>query len=88
MIINLYKPIGRYAHNLKVVGSNPTPATKIITTYQYLTRHLRVAVRVGKTAVEALWKQADAFGSVAERQPIRVGKKYWNLHLRLLTAHS
>ncbi|MCK4712578.1 MAG: hypothetical protein KAT26_06830, partial [Marinosulfonomonas sp.] len=25
---------------------------------------------------------------VAERQLIKVGKKYWNLHLRLLTAQS
>ena len=29
-------PVARQAHNLKVVGSNPTPATKI-TIYQYVT---------------------------------------------------
>ena len=26
-------PVARQAHNLKVVGSNPTPATKIINEY-------------------------------------------------------
>ena len=29
-------PVARQAHNLKVVGSNPTPATKIIIYYRYL----------------------------------------------------
>ena len=46
------------AHNLKVVGSNPTPATNIniaITTpYASLTR----GFCVGETPVDALWKQA------------------------------
>ena len=88
MIINLYKSIGRYAHNLKVVGSNPTPATKNTPRYQHVTHHLRVAVCVGKTALEALWKQADAFGGVAERQPIWCGEKYWSLYFRLQTAHT
>ena len=29
-------PVARQAHNLKVVGSNPTPATNIIQSYQRL----------------------------------------------------
>ncbi len=29
-------PVARQAHNLKVVGSNPTPATKYIHKYQHL----------------------------------------------------
>ena len=29
-------PVARQAHNLKVVGSNPTPATKFLNIYQIL----------------------------------------------------
>ena len=44
-------------HNLKVVGSNPTPATKNTKQYQDVKRHLRVAFCVAVPAMEALWKQ-------------------------------
>jgi hypothetical protein len=44
-------------HNLKVVGSNPTPATNITDLVQYVTSRLRVAFFVCETIVEALWKQ-------------------------------
>ena len=41
-------PVARQAHNLKVVGSNPTPATKINITYQYVNGHRRAAFCFGE----------------------------------------
>lgn len=39
-------PVARQAHNLKVVGSNPTPATNNLKQYQYLKPRLGGAVRI------------------------------------------
>jgi len=52
-------PVARQAHNLKVVGSNPTPATKYARNsmscglFDSETQHLTITV-------EALWKQEGA----------------------------
>jgi predicted lipoprotein len=53
-----FHEIDTQAHNLKVVGSNPTPATKFTSTVQHVTRHLRVAFCVRVAGVEAGWKRA------------------------------
>ena len=49
------------AHNLKVVGSNPTPPQPNIPFKTILTRHRKVAFCVVLSTLEALWKQAGAF---------------------------
>ena len=62
-------------YNLKVVGSNPTPATNILVQYQTLSA-LRGAFCVLEfLVVEALWKQKAAKFCVA-----------WNLVLAAETA--
>ena len=53
------------AHNLKVVGSNPTPATNYTVLKQKLKGHPRVAFCFSEMAVEALWKQQERNCAVA-----------------------
>src|SRR6056297_2305002 len=42
-------PVARQAHNLKVVGSNPTPATNILRVFKRLSAALRGGVCVSNT---------------------------------------
>ena len=42
-------PVARQAHNLKVVGSNPTPATNFIPVYKRLDAALRGGFCVSNT---------------------------------------
>ena len=49
-------PGARQAHNLKVVGSNPTPATKYSKQYQCTNGHPRVAISICTRRMEADWK--------------------------------
>jgi len=50
------------AHNLKVVGSNPTPATKLIHRLHILTSRLCAVLFPTSAVVEALWKQLERSG--------------------------
>jgi hypothetical protein len=50
-------PVARQAHNLKVTGSNPVPATNIMPLSQWLSGFFCVCVPAGLNAVEAPWKQ-------------------------------
>jgi hypothetical protein len=51
-------PVARQAHNLKVVGSNPTPATKIHTEYQLDSRDERPFSFFPNTGPELLGKKS------------------------------
>ena len=52
-------PVARQAHNLKVTGSNPVPATKLVRKIKCLKGALSGAFFVGGS-LEALWKQEGA----------------------------
>jgi hypothetical protein len=50
-------PVARQAHNLKVAGSNPAPATKINPQPQQVSGFFDSQVNLHKVNVEAPWKQ-------------------------------
>jgi hypothetical protein len=53
-------PVARQAHNLKVVGSNPTPATKTSPVTQKVTGLSHIRTLAATTAMESPWNQEGA----------------------------
>ncbi|WP_216598364.1 hypothetical protein, partial [Ruegeria sp. HKCCD6119] len=60
------------AHNLKVVGSNPTPATNITYIKQYVTHRLKAVLQFVPTPLETLWKQAGVIKVVLSGYAVTV----------------
>ncbi len=59
-------PVARQAHNLKVVGSNPTPATKLSSHYQRLSRRT-AAVSACRNAWHSRHTENQAFSTTSAR---------------------
>ena len=82
-------PVARQAHNLKVVGSNPTPATKITQSYQIIKRRSGAATRVAKLHGATLVTCHGIFPPFGIRVRPNEGKRQLGPHgLFSLTAGS
>ena len=72
-------PVARQAHNLKVVGSNPTPATRI----RRLIKRLRAALRGGVCVPDArCYVGATATGNVNPSLPRKQVGCFWGMEWR------